>query len=90
MMDYSLFILGGTPKDGQTLDEVRQLLLDEMDKLKRGDFSDDLLPSVVNNLKLQYYNSLESNRARANMFVQAFINGTPWEQEVQPWTASRA
>ena len=83
MMEHSLFIMAGTPRDGQTLDEVRQLLLGEMEKLKRGDFSDDLLPSVVNNLKLQFYNSLESNRARANMYVQAFINGTPWEQEVK-------
>ena len=82
-MDYSAFVLAGTPREGQTLDEVRALLLAEIDKLKSGDFSDDLLPSVVNNMKLRYYNSLESNRARADMFVQSFINGTPWEQEVQ-------
>ncbi len=82
-MDYSMFLLAGTPREGQTLDEVRSLLLQELDKLKKGDFSDDLLPSVVNNLKLQYYNALENNRSRANMFVQAFINGTPWEQEVK-------
>ena len=82
-MDYSAFVLAGTPREGQTLDEVRALLLEEIDKLKSGDFSDDLLPSVVNNMKLQYYNALESNRARADMFVQTFINGTPWEQEVQ-------
>jgi len=82
MMDYSLFILQGTPRQGQTLDEVKELLLAEMEKLKQGDFSDDLLPSVKNNLKLQYYNALESNRVRARMFVNAFINGTPWEQEV--------
>jgi len=81
MQDYSMFILAGTPKEGQTLDEVRELLLGEIEKLKSGDFSDDLLPSVINNLKLQYYNSLEANAARANMFVQSFVNGTPWEQE---------
>ena len=81
-MDYSIFLLAGTPREGQTLDEVRQLLLDEIEKLRQGNFSDDLLPSVVNNLKLQYYNALESNRARADMFVQSFINGTSWEQEV--------
>ena len=81
--DYSMFIMAGTPKEGQTLEEVRTLLLAEIDKLKAGDFSDDLLPSVVNNLKLQYYNALESNRARASMFVNAFVNGTPWEQEVK-------
>ena len=82
LMDYSMFIMAGTPAEGQSLDEVRALLLAEMDKLKKGDFSDDLLPSVINNLKLQYYNALESNRARANMYVQSFINGTSWEQEV--------
>ena len=81
-MDYSIFLMNGTPRDGQTLEEVRDLLLEELDKLKQGDFSDDLLPSVINNLKLQYYNALEENRTRANMFVQAFINDTPWEQEV--------
>ncbi len=82
MMDHSMFLLAGTPREGQTLDEVRQLLLAEVEKLKRGEFSDDLLPSVVNNLKLQFYNALESNRARARMFVNAFVNGTPWQQEM--------
>ncbi len=82
LRDYSCFILGGTPKEGQTLDEVRQLLLGELDKLKSGDFSDDLLPSVVNNQKLSYYNSLESNGARANMFVDTYINEIPWQQQV--------
>ncbi len=82
LRDYSCFIMGGTPKDGQTLDEVRQLLLAEIEKLCNGDFSDDLLPSVINNTKLHYYNSLESNRSRADMFVDAFINEVPWSQQV--------
>ncbi|UKK51605.1 insulinase family protein [Prevotella sp. E13-17] len=82
-MDYSTFLMAGTPSEGQTLDEVRSLLLEEIEKLKKGQFSDDLLPSVINNMKLQYYNALESNQARANMFVEAFINGTPWQQEVE-------
>ncbi|MCR4603556.1 MAG: insulinase family protein [Prevotella sp.] len=82
MQDYSIFLMLGIPREGQALDEVRQLLLAEVEKLKNGEFSDDLLPSVINNLKLQYYNSLESNQARANMYVDAFINGKPWQQEV--------
>ena len=82
LRDHSAFIMGGTPKDGQSLEEVKTLLLGELDKLKRGDFSDDLLPSVINNAKLRYYNSLENNRMRANRFVDAFINEIPWEQEV--------
>ena len=82
MMDHSMFIMGGTPKEGQTLEEVRTLLLAEIEHLKKGEFSDDLLPSVINNIKLAYYNALESNQARAHMYVSSFIDGTPWEQEV--------
>ncbi|MBQ8047534.1 MAG: insulinase family protein [Prevotella sp.] len=81
--DYSAFIMGGTPRDGQSLDEAKAVMLEEMEKLKAGNFSDDLLPAVINNAKLQYYNSLENNRARADKFVDAFINEIPWEQEVK-------
>ena len=80
--DYSSFIMGGSPRPGQTLEEARDLLLAEIEKLKTGDFSDDLIPSVVNNMKLNYYNSLESNMARANMFVNSFILEKPWKQDV--------
>ena len=83
LLDYSIFSLTGTPREGQTLDEVRQLLLAEIEKLKAGDFSDDLLPSVVNNLKLHYYTALEANRARTEMHLNAFVNGIAWEQYVK-------
>ena len=82
LRDYSCFIMAGTPKEGQTLDEVKALLLGELTKLANGDFSDDLLPSVINNAKLNYYNSLESNQARARLFVNTYINEIPWEQQV--------
>ena len=82
LRDYSSFIMGGTPKEGQTLEEAKDLMLAEIEKLKNGDFSDDLLPSVINNAKLNYYNSLESNMARANMFVDTYINEVPWSQSV--------
>ena len=82
MADYSFFFLGGMPKQEQTLNEVRALLLAEIDKLKKGEFSDDLLPSVINNQKLQHFRALESNRHRASAFVDAFINGVKWEDEV--------
>lgn len=83
LTDYTMFIAGGVPKQGQTLQEVRTLLLEEIAKLKRGEFSDDLLPSVINNMKRDYYQSLESNQFRANAFVDAFINRVDWEQEVK-------
>jgi len=80
--DASTLIMAATPKDGQTLDDVKGLLLEEVGKLKRGDFSDDLLVSIANNDKLKYYRSLENNRQRADKFVDAFINEIPWQQAV--------
>ena len=77
--DYSAFVLLGLPKEGQKLEEVRSLLLEEIEKMKRGEFSDDLLPSVQNNMKLDYYKSLLSNDSRADMFVDAFVSGRSWE-----------
>ena len=82
LMDYSTFQVMGMPREGQTLDEVRALLLAEIEKLKKGEFSDELLPSVVNNLKLGYYNSLEVNRAITDMHLNAFVNGIDWRQYV--------
>ena len=82
MHDLGAFLLMGTPKQGQSLDEVKSLLLAEIDKLKKGDFPDNLLPSIINNKKRSHYQLLESNQGRADMFVDAFINEVDWKQEV--------
>ena len=80
--DYSSFILNGMPKPEQSLEEVRDLMLGEIENLKKGNFSDDLLPSVINNMKLNYQQALENNRWRTSQFMSAFINGKSWEQQV--------
>ena len=80
--DHGAFFLLGTPKQGQSLDEVKTLMLAEIDKLKKGDFPDNLLPSIINNKKRSHYQLLESNEGRADMFVDAFINEVDWKQEV--------
>lgn len=82
LAEYSSFIVEGLPKEGQTLDQVRDLMLGEIDKLKRGEFADDLLPSVINNMKLKAYNEMESNDSRASKFVDAFINQQKWSDVV--------
>ena len=76
--EYSGFVIAGFPKEGQSLDDVKTLLLEEIDKLKKGDFNEDLLKAVINNKKLAYYTTLESNEGRADMFVNAFINRQEW------------
>ena len=82
MRDHGGFLLMGTPKQGQSLDEVKALMMAEIDKFKKGDFPDNLLPSIINNMKRSHYQLLESNQGRADMFVDAFINEVDWKQEV--------
>lgn len=83
MTDHALFALNGRPKSDQTLDDVKELLLEEIGKLKRGDFSDDLLEATINNYKLNEMARMEYNFARASLFINSFINGTSWKDEVE-------
>ena len=82
MADYSALMLQGRPKQGQTLDDVKNLLLEEIKKLRTGDFDEKMLQANINNFKLYQVQQLESNRGRADMFVNSFINGTNWADEV--------
>jgi len=80
--DYSSFLLYGKPRNGQTLEEVKDLLLTEVEKLKKGDFPDWLTEAIINNIKLDETKSLESNRRRAHAFIDAFILGIPWQDYI--------
>lgn len=82
LAEYSAMVMIGYPKEGQTLDDVKALMLGEIDKLKKGEFCEELVKAVVNNKKLNFYTTLESNSGRANMFVDAFINRQNWSDVV--------
>ncbi len=82
MTDYSMLMLLGYPNEGQSLEEVRALMLGELDKLRKGQFDDDLLVSVVNNNKLNYLRALDNNGSRTRQLVNAYINHVDWAQEV--------
>ena len=81
--DYGYMQLAGRPKQGQTLEEVRDLLLGEVAKLRAGDFDEKLIAAAVNNYKLQVMQYLDSNDGRADMYVQSFINGVEWKDQVE-------
>lgn len=82
MADYTAFLLIGAPKEGQTLDDVRGLLLGEIAKLRSGDFDETLIEATINNYKRNQQKLLESNAGRADRFVNSFVNGSEWGDEV--------
>ncbi|MEQ8910565.1 MAG: insulinase family protein [Vicingaceae bacterium] len=82
LSDYSTHMLYGSPKQGQSLEEVKDLLLAQIDSLKAGAFADWLPNAVINDLKLSRIRRNEYNRGRTSMMINAFIQKRDWEEEV--------
>lgn len=79
--DYGEFLLFGYPRAGQTLEQVRDLMLEEIAKLRSGDFDDELIQSTINNYKLSKMRQLERNGNRAMAYVNSFISGHDWRDD---------
>lgn len=77
--DYSSFLMMGSPKEGQSLEEVKALLLEEVAKLRAGEFDENMISSTINVMKLEKMRELEENVSRAQLYVNAFINGIEWK-----------
>lgn len=80
--DYTTLTLYGRNKQGQTLEEVRDILLQQVELLKKGEFPDWMAEATVNNLKLREMRMLESNNGRAWAMTSSFINNIDWKDAV--------
>ncbi|MBL7803181.1 MAG: insulinase family protein [Saprospiraceae bacterium] len=83
--DYGSLILYGKPREGQSLDDVEQLLWREIEKLQQGDFEDWLPSAVVKDLKLHEVKEFEKNQGRAAALTGAFVHGVDWHNYVHRW-----
>jgi predicted Zn-dependent peptidase len=82
MNDYSIHVFSGKPREGQSLDEVKRLLLDQIDLVKKGQFDDWLIEAVINDLKKNSIEQSQYNWSRANDEVMAFTNGINWKDYI--------
>ncbi|MGB1019100.1 MAG: M16 family metallopeptidase [Chitinophagales bacterium] len=87
LKDHSAHFLYGLPKEGQKLEQVKDLLLAEIENVKQGNFDDWLIEACVNNLKLNRIQTIEKNRGRANLMVDAFINDIAWKDYIFEYEA---
>ncbi|WP_298777622.1 pitrilysin family protein [uncultured Polaribacter sp.] len=81
--DYGYHTFTGSPKSGQSLDEVKGLLLEQVEKLKKGEFDEWMIEAVVNDLKLSQTRQYESNTALAGAYYNAFIHHENWIDKVK-------
>ena len=77
--DYAYFRLTGRPKQGQTLEQLKDLLLQQIEILKSGNWDEDLLTAAINNRKLRDMSSLESNSNRAMAMAMAYLSHQNWQ-----------
>jgi predicted Zn-dependent peptidase len=80
--DYSAHIMVASPRQGQTLDQAKKLMLDQIELIKKGQFADWLIPAIINNEKIAKMKAYESNSSRADAFVSAFIARMDWKDYV--------
>ena len=77
--DYSMLMAYAQPRQGQSLEEVEQLILEQVDVLRQGTYPDWLLQAVVTNLKLNEIKYLEKNETRVAAITSAFTMGLDWD-----------
>jgi predicted Zn-dependent peptidase len=83
LIDHGFMIFQGSPTTGQSLDEVKNLMLGEIENLKKGNFDNDLQLSIVNNMKKYMMQQTESFGARASVLMSAFTGEEDWLTDVQ-------
>jgi predicted Zn-dependent peptidase len=77
--DYGRFYLMGIPKKGQTHQEVEDLLLAQIEKIRKGEFEDWMLQAAINNAKADLKRSYESDMGRVEQMRGAFLEHQSWE-----------
>ncbi len=70
------------PKKGQTPEEAAALLIEALDALKAGDFSEDDVAAVITNFEMGEKARLESNDSRVGVMAGSFVAVEPWERTV--------
>jgi zinc protease len=80
--DYSFLMLSGNNREGQSLKEVRELLLDQIEEVKKGAFDDWMIDAVVRSYKKDLMGQMEANWIRAYLMSDAFILNENWNDVV--------
>jgi predicted Zn-dependent peptidase len=79
--DYGVFNFSVTPKNDQTLEEAKDLILQEIEKLKKGEFPDWMPTAVANQQRLSMLRNLQGNW-RVFGYLEAFVREQNWSDVI--------
>jgi len=75
--------LWGSPRENQSLQEVENLLIQQIENIKTGKFETWLIPAIVSDLQSDLEESYESNESRVALIRDSFINRKTWAEASQ-------
>ncbi len=78
------------PKAGQTLEEAEGLLLQAVEKVKGGEFSEDDIKAIITDFEISEKMKLESNKSRVMAMASSFASFEEWEHAVERMDRFRA
>lgn len=87
--DYSVLQLTVTPKAGQTLEEAKALVLEQVDRLRRGDFPEWLIEAVVNEIERVNQQQMQDNEPVATWLYEGFIHGATRQEQLEYYQTLR-
>ncbi|MDB5231646.1 MAG: insulinase family protein [Chitinophagaceae bacterium] len=85
--DYSMHFLNGTPREGQSLEDVKDQLLSSLDKIKKGDFDDWLIEACAKDLKREFLKEITENQNLDFTAATAFIHFESWNKRLSFYDA---
>jgi predicted Zn-dependent peptidase len=78
--DYGAHYLSAIPKEGQSLEQAEKLLLDELEKIKKGNFDESVISGILISFEKGKKGGLESNSGRIDVMKEAFLRKSSVEE----------
>lgn len=72
--DHATHRFYGSPKKGQKLEDVKKLILEQIEKVKKGEFEEWLLPAILADFKKGQQAGYEQNASRVATLRDLFIS----------------
>jgi predicted Zn-dependent peptidase len=88
--DRGAWFVWGTAKKDQPLEQVETLLLEVVESLKAGDFTEEDLAAVITDFEIGEKSRLESNEGRAAAMTASFVDFEEWERSAKRLERLRA
>jgi predicted Zn-dependent peptidase len=83
LKDYGMHVFAASPRQDQSLEEVKDLMLEQLDKIKNGEFDDWMLEALVNDMRLSEIRSNESNFSRVYNYVDEFVKDVSIDERLR-------